>query len=294
MSSRVLRAGLRSSEAINSLHDKTYRLWTHLLLAADDYGLVELGYGSIRECAPLQSWDKETVAKMVGELVDAGLLLPYQVDGVTYGALNKFQTKINSTKPRCPIPTWALTHCIKPFGFKDKATRIAATKLLNHLDLSDISDSGTLAVPERHTSGTTGGAPAMNQQTTSDPPVPEGVKGVKNKNKDRANFSSGTASGELVGTNISGSGQGSRLPQGWSLPDDWHAWAMHEAKAKGKPVPASTVSDWGLQFADYWQAVPGTKGKKLDWLATWRNAVRDLYLAKAPKSSTESPFAGGI
>jgi hypothetical protein len=29
------------------------------------------------------------------------------------------------------------------------------------------------------------------------------------------------------------------------------------------------------RFADYWRAVPGAKGRKTDWLATWRNWVRN-------------------
>jgi uncharacterized protein YdaU (DUF1376 family) len=29
------------------------------------------------------------------------------------------------------------------------------------------------------------------------------------------------------------------------------------------------------EFRDYWSSVPGQRGRKLDWLATWRNRVRD-------------------
>jgi hypothetical protein len=28
------------------------------------------------------------------------------------------------------------------------------------------------------------------------------------------------------------------------------------------------------EFRDYWISVPGSKGVKLDWLATWRNWIR--------------------
>jgi hypothetical protein len=30
------------------------------------------------------------------------------------------------------------------------------------------------------------------------------------------------------------------------------------------------------EFVDYWSAVPGSRGCKLDWLATWRNRVRQI------------------
>jgi hypothetical protein len=30
------------------------------------------------------------------------------------------------------------------------------------------------------------------------------------------------------------------------------------------------------EFRDYWAAVPGQKGVKLDWPATWRNRIRQI------------------
>jgi hypothetical protein len=27
-------------------------------------------------------------------------------------------------------------------------------------------------------------------------------------------------------------------------------------------------------FCDYWRGIPGAKGRKLDWVATWRNWMR--------------------
>lgn len=42
--------------------------------------------------------------------------------------------------------------------------------------------------------------------------------------------------------------------------------------------PAETA----LRFADYWHSVPGAKGRKANWLATWRNWVR-----------SENPARGG-
>lgn len=50
------------------------------------------------------------------------------------------------------------------------------------------------------------------------------------------------------------------------LPDEWIAWARNEGRVIG-------CHTWDT-FRDYWQAVPGSKGTKLDWFATWRNWVR--------------------
>lgn len=62
--------------------------------------------------------------------------------------------------------------------------------------------------------------------------------------------------------------RGSRLPADWKLPDDWRTWAV------GEGISDSAVDRIADQFADYWRAQPGQKGRKADWFATWRNWVR--------------------
>jgi hypothetical protein len=42
------------------------------------------------------------------------------------------------------------------------------------------------------------------------------------------------------------------------------------------------------EFRDYWVAVPGSKGCKLDWLATWRNWVRKEVKAANARSRGRS------
>ena len=63
--------------------------------------------------------------------------------------------------------------------------------------------------------------------------------------------------------------RGTRLPDGWLLPRAWGEWAMHECG-----FTEAQVREVAATFADYWHAVPGSKGVKLDWLATWRNRCR--------------------
>ena len=58
--------------------------------------------------------------------------------------------------------------------------------------------------------------------------------------------------------------KGTRLPEGWSLPDDWRA----EAERKH---PAVTIDREAERFRNYWLAKPGKDGVKRDWHATWRN-----------------------
>ena len=63
--------------------------------------------------------------------------------------------------------------------------------------------------------------------------------------------------------------RGARLPDGWILPMTWGQWAMSECG-----FDAHQVREIAVTFADYWHAVAGAKGVKLDWLATWRNWCR--------------------
>lgn len=65
------------------------------------------------------------------------------------------------------------------------------------------------------------------------------------------------------------SAKGSRLPADW-MPND-----------AGRKFAAEKLGNSGARaelekFRDYWCAVPGQKGVKLDWEATWRNRVRDI------------------
>jgi hypothetical protein len=50
------------------------------------------------------------------------------------------------------------------------------------------------------------------------------------------------------------------------------------------------------KFRDYWTAVPGAKGRKLDWLATWRNFVRSEFAPRAnvPQAKAWMETSSGV
>jgi len=61
-----------------------------------------------------------------------------------------------------------------------------------------------------------------------------------------------------------------RLQSDWILPKAWGEWALKE-----QPTwDADAVKKTAERFRDYWVAIPGQRGTKLDWEATWRNWVR--------------------
>ena len=63
-----------------------------------------------------------------------------------------------------------------------------------------------------------------------------------------------------------------REARGIRLPDDWQPSPSDAAFASDLGLDAATSA---AEFRDYWHGVPGAKGRKLDWPATWRNRCRD-------------------
>jgi hypothetical protein len=68
---------------------------------------------------------------------------------------------------------------------------------------------------------------------------------------------------------------GSRLPTDWVMNDEYREFCLQTRPDLNPEIVAS-------QFADYWHGVPGSKGRKANWLATWRNWVREQ---RSPNSS---------
>lgn len=78
--------------------------------------------------------------------------------------------------------------------------------------------------------------------------------------------------------------RGTRLPSDWTLPAEWRAWARAE-------YPTVDVDLEAAKFADYWHARTGAGATKADWLATWRNWVRNARGTGMPRRP--EPAHGG-
>lgn len=68
----------------------------------------------------------------------------------------------------------------------------------------------------------------------------------------------------------SSSVRGTRLPNDWTIPDDWVTWAS--AKRKWHPVDVRNEAE---KFANYWQGKSGQAATKVDWFKTWQNWMTD-------------------
>jgi hypothetical protein len=87
-------------------------------------------------------------------------------------------------------------------------------------------------------------------------------------------LSSGATSADKYGT---------RCPNPFPITDDMRAWAAEK-------FPSADLEGITEEFVDYWTALPKTnRAKKLDWVATWRNRIRDQVArhnrANAPRKT---------
>ena len=64
--------------------------------------------------------------------------------------------------------------------------------------------------------------------------------------------------------------KGTRLTKEWQLDAEIGNWAL------GQGLTVDEVCAEEEKFRDYWISVPGQKGIKLDWDATWRNHIRNV------------------
>lgn len=66
-------------------------------------------------------------------------------------------------------------------------------------------------------------------------------------------------------------GRAKRAPSGHRLPEDWIL--NPERQDFARALGLDPVAEFH-QFSDYWRGVPGSRGLKADWDATWRNSCR--------------------
>lgn len=74
--------------------------------------------------------------------------------------------------------------------------------------------------------------------------------------------------------------RGSRLPADFPTPAE-----IEFCKAERPDLDAGLLA---AKFRDYWLGVPGAKGRKCDWPATWRNFVRSEFSRAPPARASPS------
>lgn len=72
--------------------------------------------------------------------------------------------------------------------------------------------------------------------------------------------------------------RGTRIPDDFAMTPEMITWGQENFPT----LDGNTIT---AEFVDYWRGVAGAKGVKLDWIATWRNRVRDV----AKRTATGAP-----
>jgi|HubBroStandDraft_6_1064221.scaffolds.fasta_scaffold13410_8 hypothetical protein len=67
---------------------------------------------------------------------------------------------------------------------------------------------------------------------------------------------------------------------GSRLPDEWAPSAALVAFAGDLGIAGQGFDEATAEFRDYWRGVPGQRGRKLDWDATFRNRLREAASRK--------------
>jgi hypothetical protein len=70
--------------------------------------------------------------------------------------------------------------------------------------------------------------------------------------------------------------RGSRLSPDWKPSPEDRKFALQADFSE------SQIDDEATSFVDYWIAIPGSRGCKMDWPATWRNRIRDQAKRRKP------------
>lgn len=115
-------------------------------------------------------------------------------------------------------------------------------------------------------------------------PEPNQSHNQSQKEEDDANASSGTQT-PAGASDARSSKRGTRLAVDWQ-PDE------QDCEFAGSLGLGIGLGDVAAEFRDYWIAVPGAKGCKLDWSATFRNRCRDIAKYRGGNRAGQSANSG--
>jgi hypothetical protein len=253
---RSIHPSFFTDEAVVSCSPLGRILYIGLWTDADDQGLFEWKPLQIR--MRLLPGDDADVAVLLSELAGAGLIAPLESGGKKLGAIRYFRRFQRPKKPNAVFllpPEWRTYVGLdggdpEPDGDGDAEGR-------NRFDTGgeippQMEDGGCRVEEEGE------GSPEPLSATIVELPRPERRVAPP-------------------------PARGSRLSGDWSPSPTEIAYATQEYGFTERE--AGRMAD---NFRDFWIAVPGQKGVKLDWSATWRRWVREERERKPRKSTAGS------
>jgi len=307
MYDRVLRSELMESERWLDLHSDTARLvFVSLIPLADDFGNMEGGSRRLWRWLSLRTACKTEadVIKVLSELCDADLVRRYQVDGLDYLHIPRFRNDRTYFRRAVPPSPWCVSDAAvgaykAGMGPGRGAFRV---KRLDHDDRAALHqathDAEKADSQSNHVTASKPDSDLSQTRISSDSVLKIGIGvgvGIGEKKEIKKDPSGPKKVASPAG---SADAKGSRLPKDWSLPPDWLAWSLQFATDQRKTVSESDAHLVADRFRDYWTGNPGAKGRKADWLATWRNwwrtEVTEGRLSRAQPADHDPTSPTGI
>jgi hypothetical protein len=298
---RVLRAELFQSERYLDLTSDTARLiYIALLSIADDFGNLRGGERRLFRWAQTfaQVKDSADVVRIMCELCDCDLARRYTIGNDAFFHLPRFQNLRTYCTRLCPPSPWcdpdaptgpykAGNRPVDRRAFRvirtTKASRArmhADTDVRERLDLDKASTKDDTSVT------TNKELPQPIQPLTL---VPDSDM-TQDRLRSGSHLNLGVGVGEKKRASVA-----HRLPDAWTLDPGWSDWAIAYASGLGVSLTARHVQRIADCFADHWHSMPGPRGTRADWLATWRNWIRREDLAKLARAGPDdSQFTNAI
>jgi len=162
-------------------------------------------------------------------------------------------------KPK-PIRELLMSHPTRPLVFVDESTYV----IRDYAEHQETSESIAKRQETNRSNGALGGRPRNRNETDSVSKTKPKTNPTesRDRDRDRDRDRSTTPSNEGVERE-----HPTRINTAFEITEEMRAWAATE-------TPLVNVAKARAEFIDYWTAVPGQRGVKTDWPATWRNSMR--------------------
>ncbi|WP_094755849.1 hypothetical protein [Acetobacter orientalis] len=235
---RSVHPGLYTDEAFMTLSMAARVLLVGLWSHADDGGGFE--WKPLVLKARIFPADNLDIEPVMQELEENDVIKRYDVSGKGYGAVRNFGKWQRPQKPKrfVPMPIPVREYC-------------QSESICGDVEY----DTGTVPVRDQSSNSSAEGRKVGRE---------EGRK-VSSLRSERANEGEPNPP-EPQTTPDKPDPRGTRLPEDWEPTDEMRSFAL---SLNLNPT------DVGEKFRDWWVAAPAAKGRKANWLATWRNWCRN-------------------
>lgn len=140
MPNRVIRGELLNSERYWSVGIEARQFFLHLILTADDFGLINGSSFSLRRnCFGPDGCDPKRLEMLLGELADQGLVVAYEIEAARFLWIPRFGNFPRAVKSRFPVT---------PSVFKELASEL---QCIRHADDLHVLRNRTASAPETET-----------------------------------------------------------------------------------------------------------------------------------------------